>query len=450
MDGLRYIFNEIEARRYLLHAFIKGMQTPEEFCVGVPDFGMDGHLTFRANTKDPPYRNLTTKDFSRLHQKQFMDVRKWSRLTIPLTPDQFPTGYEMKEVLEYEFGGGYCQANIVMSLQSARLHHPDRQLYVYLADRRSPRQGIRYVVNGGEWTYPKGFEVEDKELENLLVQSNPYAQWEKDKKAVRSKSNPAETAAECAGLALVDEGKGVYTAPFILIDEKTPPARIWTQLLVHAWGNGYFDNQMAQREAWEELIRYWLPDARLSKGASDIPSAEVGQVMGGMMQHFKKHPLVPYDPGSSGAYIKKLLKGYLKKVRNESIGSTKYLGRNIDPGKQGKGLRVVSLRCPLGSVFNVAQETGVREWTVYRLIRQGKIKSTRNEEGFICLDGEAIAEVKQVAERNRRRKFIYEIALEKGKSQAATKKWLQRHRNLSQEQMLTTICHWLDIQTDLR
>ncbi|MFC1916707.1 hypothetical protein ACFLX1_01055 [Chloroflexota bacterium] len=481
MNGLKYILREIEARRTLLHDFVKGMETSKEFPLfsgDVPDIVKDGELIYRPNLEVEPYRTLTWETFRSSYQHQFMESQHYSRLLIPLKPNESPPDrHEINELLIYEFGDigltGYCQASLYMWLINPYLRQNDRKFYLIAEHRRTPSPIISYVKNGREWTYPGGFEIGDSELENLLIQSHPYARWKKDARKVRPRLKPVDNRSDIGGAAYVVEEDKIFTAPIILIEEDTTRERIWDKLLIYAWGSGYFKrNSTEENDAYTELRKCLLPQKYRNLPEDEVPDY-IDDKIHRILEHFLSHTFSPYNTESSDSYLKKINIMTHKKIRYERSEGRKRSSKMIvdiglpdntkDDDTKGYEIQYSSpeepregeysihhLSYPPDSVPAVARQMGVPEWTIYRLIRQGDIEAIKNEEGYICLDDVAIAEVKQVAERNRRRKFIYEIAQEKGKSQAATKKWLQRHRNLSQEQMLTKIRHWLDIQTDLK
>ena len=70
--------------------------------------------------------------------------------------------------------------------------------------------------------------------------------------------------------------------------------------------------------------------------------------------------------------------------------------------------------CPSGLPFFA--------WAIYRLIKQGKIKTAKNEAGFMFLDDAAIGDFKQLAAQKAKRKGIRELARRKGKSSEPIKK----------------------------
>ncbi len=428
MEGLKYILSEIEARRTLLHDFVKDIKTSKEPGVlskGVPNFMKDGELIYRPNTKAEPHRKLTLKTFNSLYKKQFMELQEWSRLLIPLNPSKpQPANYEFNELLIYELGRGYCKASIYMWLINPYLRQNDRKFYLIVEHRRTPKPIIEYIKGSREWTYPGGFEIGDSELEKFLIAIHPYTRWKKDARKARPRANPAEIRAECGGEAYVHEENKIFTAPIIAIDEDTTEEQILEQLLFYAWGYGYFDN-LGETEAYEELKRYLKPE-----------------VFNDIIMHLRKHTFSPYNAKSNKAYLKSLNKWFSKKLENEKSGGMEDTGGI----SQEDDLRVAYRHYPPGSVPHTAEEIGVHEWTIYRLIRQGEIKATRNEEGLIFLDNDAIRELKQLATQKGKHAQIRELARLKGKSDEAIKKWLQRHRDLPEDKFNKEFSLWLEVR----
>lgn len=317
--------------------------------------------------------------------------------------------------------GGYCQASLYMWLINPYLRLNDRKFYLIVEHRRTPKPIIKYIKNGREWTYPGGFEIGDSELEKFLIEIHPYTRWKKDARKARPRANPAEIRAEWGGAAYVHEENKIFTAPIITIDESTTEEQIWEQLLFYVWGYGYFDN-LGETEAYKELRRYLKPE-----------------VLDDIIMHFQKHTFSPYNAKSNKAYLKSLNKWFSKKLENEKSGGMKDTGGI----SQEDDLRVAYRHYPPGSVLHTAEEIGVPKSTIYRLIKQGKIKDTRNEAGFISLDNSAIAELKQLAAQKKRRQNIFDEAKPKGKSDKAIKKWLQRHRELTGNEFQKPFIKWL-------
>lgn len=118
-------------------------------------------------------------------------------------------------------------------------------------------------------------------------------------------------------------------------------------------------------------------------------------------------------------------RGYIKKKKGSPNSA-------MEPRERNDNLRVMRSRYPPGSVMFVAAETGIPEWTLYRMIRNKIVEYTINDEGLLCLNDHAIEKIKKLTQHQTSRKKIFEFARERGKSSEAIKKWLQRHRNLSQ------------------
>jgi len=435
MDGLRYILSEIEARRYLLHGFMKGMETSKEFALfsgDVPDFIKDGELIYRPNTKSEPYRNLTVEDFNSLYKEKFMDWQEWSRLLIPLNPSKpQPANYEFKELLVCEFGGEYCQASLYMWLINPYLRQNDRKFYLIVEHRRTPRPGISYVKNGREWTYPGGFEIGDSDLEKFLIETHPYTRWEKDARTARPRTNPTEIRAECGGQAVVYEENRIFTAPIILIDEDTIEEQIRGQLLFYAWGSGYF-NSLEETEAYAELRRYFKPE-----------------VLYKLIEYFQKHTFSPYNAKSNLAYLRRLSRLYKKEYELEELGGSLYFLPGGNTEENGDNLSKVIPRYLPKSIPWAHQETGIPIRTIYHLVREGKLKKAADssENGtdagdIIILSDDAIEKLKQ----RKRRKDISQLAEMKGKSREAIKKWMQRHRDLPEDKFNKKLSLWLGVR----
>ncbi|MFC1981625.1 hypothetical protein ACFLVN_05240 [Chloroflexota bacterium] len=425
MDGLKYILREIETRRTLLHDFVKGIETSREFTLfseGVPDFVRDGEITFRPNTEAEPHRKLTLRTFNSLYKKQFMESQHWSRLGIPLKPNELPPDkHEINELLTYELGGGYCQACIYMWLINPCLRQNDRKFYLIVEHRHTPRPIIEYIKGGREWTYPEGFEIDDSELEKFLIEIHPYTRWKKDARKARPRTNPVEIRAECGGQAIVHEENKIFTAPIILINEETSQERIWGQLLFYAWGHGYFNNSR-ETQAFKELTGYFG-----IKFDEELEIYRDTTRLDNIITHLRKHTFSPYDARSNLAYLKRLSKVF---------------------GREKRDLSSLPKSIPWAH-----QETGIPIRTIYHLVKEGKLKkdvdsSKKGSDAgdIIFLSDDAIEELKQLATQKEKHKQIRELAKLKGKSREAIKKWLQRHSDLPEEKFNKELSLWLKVR----
>jgi len=379
MEGLKYLLKEIEAKRHLLQQ----QKAPDEVELYISQHGK--LPSEKLNSSKPP-----------------------------------PNGYEVKEVLEYS--PGTTALRILLGAPNLKNHA--RLLCLYVEQRRAEKPPIKYIKNGVEWTYPGGFKIADKELEKLLMASHPYARWEKDKRKAKPRLNPADNRNDVGGWAIGENATGqFFTIPIIVIDEDTFPRlswTIWRQLLFCAWGYGYF-NESGKAEAYEQLKRYYNED-----------------VLGTLLVHFQKHTFSPYNAKSNMSYIKRLYSGYSQRLLPESINT------GFPMYSTGDGKAVLSRAYfPLwpGSVLHTAQQTGVPEWTIWRLVRQGKIKA-HEDQGCISLDDNAINEIKRLDDLKNKRKGMLGLAILKGKSKEAAKKWLQRHKGPPDEKLLK---RWLKI-----
>ena len=106
---------------------------------------------------------------------------------------------------------------------------------------------------------------------------------------------------------------------------------------------------------------------------------------------------------------------------------------------------------PSGSVPAVARKTQIPERTIYQYIQQGKIqankKTTKYGGKVFDLGPEAIEALKRIREVKEFREAVFEVAQEKGKSQEAVKKWLQRNRDLPKADFNQRLCKWLEIDS---
>ena len=440
MNGLRYLMGEIQERRFLLHEFVKRIQEPGQFTLfaeGVPHFIEDGRLTFNASP-DTLYKRLTVAEFNERYLKQFLDIDPWSSIRVPLTPsNQPPKNYKIQEFLEYEYGSGYCSGNLLLGLETPTF---PQKFIIVIRDTVPRKPMIRYILNNREWTYTDNFEVDDKELEKLLILSHPYARWQEDIKKARTRVNPGSEFSDLGASTYYRlESKTKYNVPTVIVDKETPRDRICPQVIVHGWSYGYFETLEDQEEAFNELKHYWFPG---HTGRDEFHADDIDEIMGDLIEHFRRHPVVPYSPATAGTYFRKLIRGYYKKKKG-------FLNSVRETPERNENLRVMKSRYPPGSVMSVATETGIPNWTLYRMIKNKKVEYTINDEGFLFLGDQAIDKIRKLAQDKASRKAIIELALEKGKSAGATKKWLQRHRNSSQEQLLTEIRRWLDIKTNI-
>lgn len=458
MEGLKYILSEIETRQYLLHDFVKSMETSKDFALlsgDVPDFVRDGEIIYRPNTEDEPYRNLKVGDFNSFYREKFLDLQGWSRLLIPLNPRKLqPANYEFNELLVYEFGGGYCQASIYMWLINPYLRLNDRKFYLIVEHRRTPKPIIKYIKNGQEWTYPGGFKIDDSELEKFLIDIHPYTRWKKDARKANPKLKEVNDRKNIGGAAIAHEGGKIFTVPIIVIDERTQIKTVWEQLLICAWGHGYFD-QNGEPLAYEQLKQYYKEDVLID-----------------LLMHFRKHTFSPYDAITNLNYIKRVFSGYFKKQKHKESSGVRYKRRTDNdeedtlkgdtlPGDtiggnkladgtferisiSDKELSEVYYPYPPGSVLDAAQQTEVSEWIIWRLVRQDKLKAVKNDNGFVILDDSAINQLRHLASQKNKRNNIFTLARSKGKSRPAIKKWLQRHRELTENEFRESFIKWLN------
>lgn len=430
MDGLKYILGEIEARRNLLHDFAKSIKSSREFTLfdgGIPDFVKNRELIYRPNTEDEPYESLTVEVFNDLYKKQFRNLRQWSRLSIPLKPgDSLPKNYEVNEVLAYELGGGHCTAYILTQLWSPSLQQPDRWFYVYVEHRYIPGQrypqkraidvnAVRRILGKNVPEYP-----EYKDCAVITPSVYRYNWWKKGARKARPRLNPVDNRADIdAGAYWIEEDK-IFTSPIIVIDEETSKEQIWGQLLFHALGYGYFrQNSPEENNASSELRRLLLPKKYKYLPEDKVPN-HVNDRITDTIMYLRKHALSPYDARSNLAYVKRLLKVFGREKKDS------YLPKSIPWAHQ---------------------ETGIPIRTIYNLVREGKLKKAADSSkkgvdagDIMILSDDAIEKLKQ----RKKRKDIYQLAGIKGKSRKATKKWLQRHRDLPEDDFKDSFKRWLN------
>ena len=104
----------------------------------------------------------------------------------------------------------------------------------------------------------------------------------------------------------------------------------------------------------------------------------------------------------------------------------------------------ISLHSSVGSVPYASQETGIPEWTIYRMIRQGKIRAAK-EHGIIKLEPDTITELRRLGVEREARKEIIDQAEEKGKSKEAVRKRLLRYRGLPKDIRDERLRSWLGV-----
>ena len=100
----------------------------------------------------------------------------------------------------------------------------------------------------------------------------------------------------------------------------------------------------------------------------------------------------------------------------------------------------------IGTVPYASQETGIPEWTIYRMISQGKIRAASKGRGrppIIKLEPDTITELKRLGAAREARKEIIKRAEEKGKSKEAVRKRLLRYRGLPKDIRDERLRSWL-------
>ncbi|MCX5998168.1 MAG: hypothetical protein NTU41_00865, partial [Chloroflexi bacterium] len=376
MEGLRYILKETEAKRPLLHQFIRTIRTSKEFTLfaeAVPSFVKNGKLIYRATMEAKPHRNLSVAAFNSLYRGQFRSSWHWNRISIPLRPGKpVPNGYEINEVLAYELGGGNCTAYILMQLWSPSLRQPDRSFQVYMESnyapgRRYPRKG-RIDINAlrRSWGKDAPEQPEYRDSKTITPSVCRYASWREGARKARPRSNPVVNRSECGGSAVCIEDGKVFTAPTIMIDEDTTAEQIWGQLLLYAWGHSYFDN-VGETEAYKELARYYRP-----------------QVLSDVLVHMRRHTFSPYDARSNLAYMKQLRK-WCGRDKHSFLPSFEEKD-GVDANKRSK---TKTQRLPK-TVAWAHQETGIPMRTIYHLVATGKLKIAVIDDAHEVTAGDAI------------------------------------------------------------
>ncbi len=477
MDGLKYILKEIEARRGLLHDFQKSMNianskefilapslsatlkmVPEflkgesadafqraieesqkgiedlnEFTLfseGLPNFVFDGLLIYKATPEALPVMNLTVKDFNALYKRQFNDLQECRTITIPLRPNPPPENYQIIELLQYRLGGGICDARLSVHIWSPA-EQPKRQFSVSVDDRYVPEQRSSPKTEKGVAITPEAYPYnwweqdagEQAKMARGMEGAFLYNWWERDRRKARPQDWPAE----------------------IIINKDTKPEQIWGQLLLSAWGHNYF-NKLGQTKAYEELKRYYSPI-----------------VMDRILMHLQKHSFNPYDAKSSLAYLKRLVWEYnLEHYREETKDrppirqleeETVREGMNHLSSKVQESIRrnlktqKYSNERPGESIAQISFETGIPKRTIYQLIKEGKIEADSSNSDPITLSDYAVDNLKKRAERQNKRKAIFELAKREGKSHEVIKKWLHRHRDLPEDEFKNGLCSWLGLDS---
>ena len=137
MDGLRYLAEEIEVRRHLLHGFVKdagflrdviekGAQHPEEYAY-IKNGSIDIFPFRRRRWTDPerPNRHCDTAStwgdltFAEVmpYLGDFYDSTKESLLLMPIEPSQKPPeGYKVELTLMFVLGGGGHGADAIPAI----------------------------------------------------------------------------------------------------------------------------------------------------------------------------------------------------------------------------------------------------------------------------------------------------------------------------------------------
>ncbi|MFC1933069.1 hypothetical protein ACFLXU_05535 [Chloroflexota bacterium] len=320
-----------------------------------------------------------------------------------LLPDNMlPPNYRIDEYLMYFFGGGICFAFL-----SLHLYLPRTQLCISIQDRYLPEERD-YPKTASD--YPMGLDglpfkwLQDSAQVAPMVRAKIGTSLRKDwRKRARG-------------------GSAIGITPHIVINEKTTEQQIWGQLLLSAWIKHYF-NSVGQIEAYKELITHF-PSDTLNK----------------LLMHLEKHPLLPYEANSSLAYLKSLSRLFTMTHNQESqhflYGDTE---------KADDNLSNAVLRYSPKGVFRTSLETGIPRRTIYQLIKEGKIQAENSNSDVITLSDDTIDKLQKRAEKQRTRKAIFEYAKLKGKSSEATKKWLQRHQDLPEDEFKNELSLWLEL-----
>ena len=411
MESLKYLAEEIELRRCLLHEFVKdagfladlikkGADRPEQYCYfengelgiflppdranadwlrtpGITEYlgglSQSGHLT--------GIFDLTFGDLTR-YLPDFLDPKLNSVIYMPLKPHMpFPPGYDFEELkLEFIFGPGIHQASLLTRIKAIRR----QKVFQFQAMHDRIRK---------DYKTSEGYQIH----ESIRRKVGDLRNW---------------------GSRIIP--------PFTQINKNTSKNVIWRDLLWSAFNQGYLN----EAEIYDEF-KQTLPYA--------IRQTMPPQALNDLVLHLICHRPYPYTPKSTSAYLKMVIKGYTKKAQKADSGDL----MNAWGGKKepSDALRVVNPTGIKGSVPYVSMTSGIPEGTIYRWIRQGKISHTFNSDNVITISDDEIKKLQQFVDMKKERKDFIVEASQAGKTPSAIKKYLERNKNPTPEQ----VGRWLDL-----
>ena len=435
MEGLRYLVTQIETLRYLLHGFISdtnfltevissGIELP-----GQSGYINDGSIEFqkspRSTSSDPtrpgymigfahPFPDLTLEEL-KTYLSDFYDDTRRTIIVMPIEPlKRPPSGYNVELKLVYLLGGGLYGAYLRAGLISL---NTEREFRVQICHDYLPQN---YESLPDYKTY---------------------------KRTTRRRSDL--------------HGSGATIQPYrIQIDEKTIVNSINIQLLLYAWTEKFISEPEGE-EFFQELGTLIRPRLWKRYSKDNLPTDEK-ELLAYLIEHFWKKRLFTFSPQSFEAYLQYLLKGFTIKVQKGNSGGAVESGRQYEVGNDGDNmlsrdvtddegervidspdiLRGIRLHGRVGSVPYAFQETGISEGTIYRKIRQGKIRATK-EHGIIKLEPDIISELKRLGAEKKTRRAIIKLAKKKGESKEAVKKRLWRYRDVPEDIRNERLRRWL-------
>ncbi len=323
--------------------------------------------------------NLTFSNLAR-YLPDFLDPEVNSVIHMPLKPHMpLPPGYDFEELKLYFILSGIHEASLLIRMRSV---HRQKIFQLQVMHDRIPE----------DYKTSEGYRIHER----IRRKVGNLRNW---------------------GSRII--------SPFTQINENTSKNVTWRDLLWRAFNQGYLDEAEIYDE-FKQTLPYTIRQT--------IPP----QALNDVVLHLIRHRPYPYTPKSTSAYLRMVIKGYTKKAQKADSGDLTNAGGEK---KSQDAIRVVDSRGIKGSVPYASMTSGIPEGTIYRWIRQGKISHTLNSDNVITISDDEIKKLQQFVDMKKKRKdFMFE-ASQAGKTSSAIKKYLQRNKNPTPEQ----VGRWLDL-----
>jgi len=401
MEGLRYLAAEIQERRQLLHGFLRE-----------PKF--IGDMVAKASRNPEEYRYIKNGEIEFISPQTCLyqdpaNPAKHSGVSGHVFPDLTFEGLVSHLEEFYDDTKGSMLTMPITPFKDPPAGYKVRLELTYVLGKGGYGAYLWAALDSPYTKQRFDIQICHDFLPKDYRQSLGYQSWKRIRRGVSSLRTREDNS----------DIKGKELIPYrIKIDEKTKPGMIWTQLLLCALSQGYLSWDDRVYEELSVLVPH-------IDGSVRGPSRE--DVFHSILEHFRTKRLYPYAPSSFGAYRLRLKSGFEKNI------SSKYYQATLS----------------LTGIPKVASETEIPKQTIYRLIKQGKVQA-RKDQGYLEVTDNGMAELNRLSQEKEKRSNIFQLAGLKGKNKQATKKWLQRHRDMPNSELREQMEHWLGISPGRR